>query len=67
MMDQTAKFSPKGLKTDFVGEVQTDDEAQKRIINGESQLVYVSTENLIENRKYRRMLLQQVYKKILWP
>ncbi len=65
MVDQTAKFSPKGLKTDFVGEAQTDDEAQKRILNGESQLVYVSPENLIENTKYRRMLLRQVYKENL--
>ncbi len=64
-MDQSAKFSPRGLKTDFVGEVQTDDEAQQRILNGESQLVFISPENLIENTKYRRMLLRQVYKENL--
>ncbi len=65
MVDQRAKFSPRGLKTDFVGEVKTDDEAQQRILNGESQLVFISPENLIENTKYRRMLLRQVYKENL--
>ena len=62
MVDQHAKFSPRGLKTDFVGEAQSDEGAEKRVLRGESQLVYISPENLINNTSYRRMLLRQAYK-----
>lgn len=56
MVDQQAKFSPKGLRTDFdfadfVGEAQSDKEAEVRVLNGESQLVYISPENLILETK----------------
>jgi len=34
MMDQTAKFSPRGLVTDFVGEAQVDNETTKWVMNG---------------------------------
>jgi len=34
MMDQTAKFSPRGLVTDFVGKAQVDNEATKWVMNG---------------------------------
>lgn len=65
MVDQHAKFLPRGLRTDFVGEVQTDEDAEKRVLKGESQLVYISPENLINNPRYRKMLLRQVYKENL--
>jgi len=42
MMDQTAKFSPQGLVTDFVGEAQINNEATKRVLNGLPQLVFIS-------------------------
>ena len=56
------KFSPRGLKTDFVGEAQSHEGAEKWVLRGESQLVYISPENLINNTSYRRMLLRQAYK-----
>ena len=66
MVDQHAKFSPRGLKTDFVGQVRLrvmkDEGAEKRVLRGESQQVYISPENLINNTSYRRMLLRQAYK-----
>ncbi len=65
MVDQHAKFLPRGLRTDFVGEVQTDEDAEKRVLKGESQLVYISPENRINNPRYRKMLLRQVYKENL--
>ncbi len=65
MVYQHAKFLPRGLRTDFVGEVQTDEDAEKRVLKGESQLVYISPENLINNPRYRNMLLRQVYKENL--
>ena len=34
MMDQTAKFSPRGLVRDFVGEAQVDNETTKWVMNG---------------------------------
>ena len=65
MMDQTAKFSPWGLVTDFVGEAQVDSEATKRVLNGLAQLVFISPENIINNPRFRNMLLSAHYKEKL--
>ena len=51
-MDQTAKFSPRGLVTDFVGEAQIDNEATKRVLNGLPQLVFISPESIINNPRF---------------
>ena len=32
MVNQHAKCSPRGLKTDFVGEAQSDEGAEKRVL-----------------------------------
>ena len=53
MMDQKAKYSPKGLKVEFVGEAQTD----MSVLNGEVQLVFITPENQLDNKTYREMLL----------
>ena len=60
MLDQHSKFSLKGLKTDFVGEAQSDPMAEHRVCTGASQLVFISPESLLT--RYRTMLLRQVYK-----
>ena len=59
MMDQKAKYSPKGLKVEFVGEAQTDMSCirKQRVLNGEVQLVFIAPENLLDNKTYREMLL----------
>lgn len=61
-MDQRSKFSIRGLKTEFVGEVQTNPEAERAILKGDIQLVYISPESIINNSKFRKMLLSPVYK-----
>ena len=61
MIDQRSKFSPRGVKTEFVGEAQTDPEAEKAVLRGLVQLVYIRPENLIDNIKFRKMLLTPVH------
>jgi hypothetical protein len=46
-MDQREKFSPKGITTNFVGEDQIDQTAIHNVLNGEIQLVYISSESLV--------------------
>ena len=40
MTDQKAKFSPRGVVTEFVGGHQEDPEAYQSVIKGKCQLVY---------------------------
>ena len=61
MMDQQAKYSLTGLKVEFVGESQTDLSCKKRVL----QLVFITPENIIENKVYRRMLLSPIYQENL--
>ena len=49
MMDQKAKFSPKGIITEFVGEEQTDDSAIEKVLCGAVQLLYISPESRVCN------------------
>ena len=65
MMDQRAKFSPKGIMTEFVEEDQHDDNAIKRVTKGDVQLLFISPESLITNAVYRNMLLSPIYKESL--
>ena len=57
MMDQKAKFVTAGVSAEFAGEAQADNEAIKQITSGVVQLVFISPESLIENPRYRNMLL----------
>ena len=65
MMDQRNKFAPRGLKVEFVGEQQTDSASWHDVIQGKVQLVYLTPENLIENKTYRKMLLSSIYQEKL--
>jgi len=62
MIDQQQKFSLKGIKAEFVGEAQTDSAVINRVLKGDLQLLYISPENLLNNDKYRSMLLTTQYK-----
>ena len=62
MMDQQAKFTPRGLKAEFVGKAQTDVEVVKKVLHGDVQLLFISPESIINNTKYRIMLLSTTYK-----
>ena len=61
-MDQQATFTLRGLKTEFVGEAQTDVEVVKEVLHGDVQLCFVSPDSIINNPKYRKMLLSTTYK-----
>ena len=60
MMDQTAKFSPRGITTEFVGEAQIDSEAVICVLRGLAQLVFISPESIINNPCYHNMLIRAV-------
>lgn len=62
MMDQHAKYTPRGLITEFVGEAQSDEAAIDRAIKGKVQIVYMSPESAVSNDTYRGMFLSQPYK-----
>lgn len=61
MLDQKEKFIQKGVTVDFVGEAQCDEMASEAVINGKVQLVYISPECLLENKRYCKMLKSDVY------
>ena len=54
MMDQHSKYAP------CVSEL-TNKKTEDKIIAGEVQLVYISPESIVNNRKFRKMLLSAVY------
>ena len=62
MMDQKAKFLTAGVSTEFVGEAQTDNDAIRRVTSGVVQLVFISPESIIENPRFRNMLLSRCYR-----
>ena len=62
MVDQQQKFADKGIKAEFVGEAQTDEAVITRVLQGDLQLLYISPENLLNNPKFRSMLLTHKYK-----
>lgn len=65
MMDQQEKFVGRGIAAEYVGEAQQDKEVVSRVLKGEVQLLLISPENLLNNRKYRSMLLTSRYKEKL--
>ena len=65
MLDQNTRFILRGLKVEFVGQQQSDPLAKQNVLQGKIQLVYITPENLIDNKSYRRMLLSSVYQEKL--
>ena len=55
MMNQQAKYAELGLKTEFLGE-GSDQTASERVLRGETQLIFISPENIVLDSKYRNML-----------
>jgi len=62
MIDQREKFKQKGIRVEFVGEAQTDDQVTQDAINGNIQLLYISPENLLKNKQFHGMLHSARYK-----
>ena len=62
MADQKAKFSPRGLATEFVGGAQEDvTAAYKAVLEGKCQFVYMTPESLFDNHLWWEMLRSPVY------
>lgn len=62
MMDQRDKFTSYGLTAEFVGEGQ---KAERKILKGECQLVFITPEAILHNEKFRNMLLSTTYQEHL--
>ena len=62
MVDQHHKFAERGIKAEFVGEAQADKAVVAKVLRGDLQLLYISPENLLNNRNFRSMLLSSHYK-----
>ena len=65
MMDQRAKFTALGLKAEYVGMAQDDPAVVRRVLSGDIQLLFISPECILNNQRFRNMLLSQHYKKKL--
>ena len=57
MMEQRAKFSVRGLRSEFVGQLQQDVQSLSSVQQGQVQLLYVSPESILSNPQWRDMLL----------
>ena len=62
MMDQQAKFTPRGVTAEFVGEMQEDESIVRKVLQGQVQLVFISPEAILRNSRFRNMLLSKNYK-----
>ena len=65
MMEQRAKFTVRGIATEFVGELQQDVDAMEGVKKGKTQLLFISPESLLRNPQWREMLLSPVYQRNL--
>ena len=63
MNDQVASFQSKGVSAVRVGDCSPD--TNSRIIEGEYQLVFISPEAILSRRRWRKMLLSDVYQRNL--
>ena len=61
MIEQQRKFMERGIKAEFVGKAQLDTAVVKKVLKGDLQLLYISPENLLNNKMYRSMLLSPHY------
>lgn len=65
MQDQKKTFLQKGLTAEFVGDAQSDYSAVMAVLDGKVQLVYISPESLLNNKKFRSMLQRAHYQENL--
>jgi len=64
MEDQVGSFSSRGITSVKTGSC-SDHETSQCIINGEYQLVFISPEALLSKKRWRKMLLCDVYQRNL--
>lgn len=65
LIDQRNKFVPRGIRAEYVGELQCDETAISRVMRGNVQLLLISPESILLNLKYRNMLTSTTYKENL--
>ena len=56
------KFAALGLNAEYVGMAEDDSEVVKRVLSGDIQLPFISPESILNNKRFRNMLLLQHYK-----
>ena len=61
MIDFRDKFVSLGVSAKYLGELQTDADVLKRVVDSQHQLVFISPENLLDNPKLWDMLLRPSY------
>ena len=61
MMEQQQKYVERGIKAEFVGEAQVDPAVVNRVLQGNLELLYISPENFLNNRKFCSMLITPNY------
>ena len=62
MIDQKEKFKQTGIRVEFVGEAQTDEQCVQDAVCGNVQLLYISPESLLKNKQFHGMLHSVKYK-----
>ena len=65
MLDQKERFICTGLTVEFVGSAQDDGDATEAVLSGKVQLVYISPESVLNNKKFRALFLREVYQENL--
>ena len=60
MLDQKKKFTDLEIIAEFVGGAQDDKAAVAAVIQGKVQLVYISPESIIGNKKFRSIFQKDV-------
>ena len=59
------KFAALGLNTEYIGIAQDDSEVVRRVLSGDIQLLFISPESILNNKRFQNMLLSQHYKEKL--
>ena len=65
MVDQKRNFMHMGITVEFVGDSQDNGVAIKSVLKGDVQLLYISPESILNNKKFRYMLQKCRYQEKL--
>ena len=55
MMDQCEKFTRQCLVAEFLGGSQKDRTIERKVLQGECQLVFITPEGLLGNERFRNL------------
>ena len=61
MIDQKARFLPRDISAEFLGDIQHDVRALQRVKEGEHQLVFLTPENLFHGMGVREVLMSEPF------